>query len=51
MKKFILAFVCASCGFAQPVDSIGTPEPATVLLMGAGLAGIGFFAWRRNRKR
>jgi hypothetical protein len=27
------------------------PEPATIALMGAGLAGIAFAGWRRNRKK
>jgi PEP-CTERM motif-containing protein len=27
------------------------PEPATIGLMGAGLAAFGFAAWRKNRKR
>jgi hypothetical protein len=27
------------------------PEPATIGLMGAGIAAIGFAAWRKNRKR
>ena len=26
------------------------PEPSTLLLLGAGLLGLGGFAWRRNRK-
>ena len=27
------------------------PEPGTILLMGAGLAGLGYFGWRRNRNK
>ena len=27
------------------------PEPTTMILFGAGLAGIGLIAWRRNRKK
>lgn len=37
-----------------PTDSGGgvvTPEPSMVVLLTAGLAGIGVAAWRRNRKR
>jgi len=39
---------------ATPSDSDGvavTPEPSMVVLMAAGLTGIGVAAWRRNRKR
>jgi hypothetical protein len=28
-----------------------TPEPSTIVLLGAGMAGIGFMAWRKNRKK
>lgn len=27
------------------------PEPATIALMGAGLAVVAFAGWRRNRKK
>lgn len=27
------------------------PEPGTIAMMGAGLAGLGYIAWRRNRKK
>ncbi|MBN8733721.1 MAG: PEP-CTERM sorting domain-containing protein [Acidobacteria bacterium] len=27
------------------------PEPATIGLMGAGIAAIGFATWRKNRKK
>ena len=29
----------------------GAPEPATIALFCAGLAGIGIAAWRRNRRK
>ena len=32
-------------------DLSPVPEPATIALMGAGLAGVGFAAWRKNRKK
>jgi threonine dehydrogenase-like Zn-dependent dehydrogenase len=52
----MIVFCCALfaaplCFAATTVDTSTTPEPATVLLLGAGLAGIGVAAWRRNRKR
>ena len=46
-----LALVSASSAFAVSVDSAQTPEPATALLIGGGLAGIGLVAWLRNRKK
>ena len=44
----------AATGFAQGLpdsDSAAVPEPGTLLLMAAGLAGVGYFAWRRNRNK
>lgn len=32
-------------------SSAAVPEPATIGLMGAGVAAIGFAAWRKNRKK
>jgi hypothetical protein len=34
-----------------PDGASAVPEPATIGLMGAGLAAFGFAAWRKNRKR
>ncbi len=55
MKTFT-ALVCAllgvvSCAFGQLTpDGVVVPEPGTVILLGSALAGMGYFAWRRNRK-
>ena len=52
MKRLLVCLVAgAAFVFGQPLDSAPTPEPATVALLGAGLAGLGVLAWRRNRKR
>ncbi len=58
IKFFVLlaSLILCCSAYAVPVDSDGTapsgaPEPATVALMGAGLAGIGIAAWRRNRRK
>lgn len=52
-------YVLLSCTFTALVmgtvtDSAlpaPTPEPSTIVLLGAGMAGIGFMAWRKNRKK
>ena len=55
--KRLSVLVCAllgvlSCAFGQTTapDGAATPEPGTIILLGSALAGMGFFAWRRNRK-
>ena len=53
----IAALLCtfSFLALAQVADDSGgttvTPEPAMIAVVGAGLAGIGVVAWRRNRKR
>ncbi|HEY1341843.1 MAG TPA: PEP-CTERM sorting domain-containing protein [Bryobacteraceae bacterium] len=55
-KNFVrvLLFASTACAlFAQAGDTsaVVTPEPGTVVLLVAGLGGLGFAAWRRSRKR
>ena len=50
----VCLFVSCCCAvFAQSRDIAVavTPEPSTIILFGAGLAGLGVAAWRRNRAK
>ena len=58
MRKFVLLVVmCCTVTLgnlfadANPDSLTEIPEPATIGLMGAGLAAIGVAAWRRGRKQ
>jgi hypothetical protein len=63
MKKLLLTTtltVFLSSASAQATNCDGNcdsnnpsevPEPATIGLMGAGVAAIGFASWRKNRKK
>jgi hypothetical protein len=54
MKTSFL-FVLGLAAFAQfalaQTDTVVTPEPGTIVLLTVGLAGMGFAAWRRNRRK
>ena len=57
MKRLLgLLMMNAAMLCATELDNDGTPpapvpEPATIGLMGAGIAAIGFASWRKNRKK
>ena len=58
MKKLLTIGILATVslfGFdASPdfdQDGSAVPEPATIGLLGAGLAAFGYAAWRKNKKR
>ncbi len=51
MKRTLFLAGLLSAPVMLAGDTATTPEPATFLLLGAGLAGIGIATWRRNRKR
>ena len=55
MRATLLSFsVCFLALPALATDTGGpivTPEPTMVVLLAAGLTGIGVAAWRRNRKQ
>ena len=58
MKRLLAIGLLAALGLMAQDDSDGgsdgvspVPEPATIGLMGAGIAAIGFAAWRKNRKK
>ena len=57
MKRDFLSLVWSSLLLASPalcgslaVDSTSVPEPGTLILLGTVAAGIGFAAWRKNRR-
>ena len=53
LTLFLLTMACAALGFAgnTTTDNVSqVPEPGSLILLGTAAAGIGYAAWRRNRK-
>ena len=55
LKLLAATALTAMCLFGQTDSTDGgpapVPEPATFVLLGVGLAAVGYGAWRRNRKQ
>ena len=56
MKAVQIVGLCLLGAVALLADTDGslpavTPEPSTIIMFATGLAGVGYAAWRRNRKR
>ena len=55
MKKVLPMLALAAVGvFAQDTDSgvpSAVPEPASMVMMAAGLAGVAYLGWKRNKKK
>jgi len=47
---FSFCFLAFSYNSSDSDGVAATPEPSTIVLLAAGLTGIGVAAWRRNRK-
>ena len=56
MKRLLAVAMFAALSLLGQPDGddgepVAAPEPATIGLMGVGLAAFGYAAWRKNRKR
>jgi hypothetical protein len=56
MKRLIVWVLTAIVGSAAsllastPTPPVQTPEPATMILLAAGAAGVGIWRWRASKK-
>jgi len=53
MKYSVANALCLvmSFGVLLNAQTQPTPEPGTIMMMGAGLLGLGVVAWKRSRQK
>jgi len=52
----LMVVLCSASLELKAVDSSDSnvavvPEPASIVMMGAGLAGVAYLGWKRNKKK
>jgi hypothetical protein len=48
----VAGMICSAVMLSAAVtDPSPVPEPASVVMMGAGLAGVAFMGWKRKQKK